>query len=277
MNGARMTWSGPREGQDAKDPVVDEPGTNAYLADGRRAPATTELGGRQPKAIHSALSVIEEVARSGPGVTAHEISAALGMSRATAYRLIALLVEDEYLVRMPDLRGFALGRKVVELASLVAPPPPPRAARSVLDALRGHTRGGIHLVRYDGDRVHPLDLDPDFPLIDEARALRELDASAMGRLLLAELAATGQPLPGTVRASADRVAEIRRQTEAAGYARQVAEFSRGYGCIAVPIRGPRGRLVAGLALSAPATRVEDPGDVLDRLRDGARTLEPLLG
>jgi DNA-binding IclR family transcriptional regulator len=240
-------------------------------------PAMAELRGRQPKAIHSALAVIEEVARSGPGVTAQEISLALAMPRATAYRLIALLVEDDYLVRMPDLRGFALGRRVVQLASLVAPPPPPRAARSVLDALRAHIRGGIHLVRYDGDRVQPLDLDPDFPLTDEPRALRELDASAMGRLLLAELAAAGRPLPGTVRASAERVSEIRRQTEAAGYARQVAEFSRGYGCIAVPIRGPRGRLVAGLALSAPVTRVERPGDVLDRLRDGARSLEPLLG
>ena len=272
-----MTWPGPREGQGLPGRDTGGRAEPAPASGPTAPPAAIELRGRQPKAIHSALSVIEEVARSGPGVTAQEISVALGMPRATAYRLIALLVEDEYLVRMPDLRGFALGRKVVELASLVAPPPPPRAARSVLDALRGHIRGGIHLVRYDGDRVHPLDLDPDFPLTDEPRALRELDASAMGRLLLAELAATGQPLPGTLRASAERVIEIRHETESAGFARQVAAFSRGYGCIALPIRGPRGRLVAGLALSAPATRVADPGDVLDRLRDGARSLEPLLG
>ena len=89
--------------------------------------------------------------------------------------------------------------------------------------------------------------------------------------------ATGGPLPATVRAAAERVEEIRRETETAGYARQVAQFSHGYGCIALPVRDAGGRLVAGLALSAPASRVEDPGALLDRLRDGARSLEPLLG
>lgn len=55
----------------------------------------TELRARQPKAIHSALTVLEEVARAGAGVTAREISESLGLPRATAYRLLNLLVQDE--------------------------------------------------------------------------------------------------------------------------------------------------------------------------------------
>ena len=118
------------------------------------APAPVgEVRARQPKAIHSALTVLEEVARLGAGVTAQEISQSLGLPRATTYRLINLLVQDEYLVRMPDLTGFALGRKVVELAHLVAPSPPPQAVREVIAGLRSRIRGGIHLVRYEGDRV----------------------------------------------------------------------------------------------------------------------------
>jgi DNA-binding IclR family transcriptional regulator len=76
------------------------------------------LRARQPKAVTSALSVLEEVARSGPGVTGQQVAANLGMPKATAYRLLNILVQNEYLVRMPDLSGFALGRKVALLAGL---------------------------------------------------------------------------------------------------------------------------------------------------------------
>ena len=76
------------------------------------------LSGRQPRAVRSALAVLEEVVAAGPGVTAKEISAALKLPQATTYRLLNLLVGEEYLVRLPDLRGFALGRRAARLAEL---------------------------------------------------------------------------------------------------------------------------------------------------------------
>jgi len=45
------------------------------------------------------LSVLEEVARCGTGVTAREVNDNLLLPRATIYRLLNLLVQDEYLVR----------------------------------------------------------------------------------------------------------------------------------------------------------------------------------
>lgn len=246
--------------------------------DGSRRPP--DLRARQPKAVHSALAVLEEVARCGAGVTAHQVSENLGLPRATAYRLINLLVQDEYLVRMPDLRGFTLGRKVVELAHLVAPVPPPRAAVAVVEELRASIRGGVHLVRYEGDRMRVVDADPDFPLADEGRLLAELDVSAVGRLLLAELLRSGAPLPADLsaatRSSPGSLEAIRREYELNGRARQLDSFTAGFGCLALPIRGPGGELVAGLALSAPRVRIEQPGILLDQLADGARRLAPLL-
>ncbi|AUZ88426.1 helix-turn-helix domain-containing protein [Arthrobacter sp. TmT3-37] len=81
-------------------------------------PDDVGLRARQPKAVRSALAVLEEVARCGPGVTGLEVSRNLGLPKATTYRLLNLLVEDEYLVRLPDLSGFALGRKVELLVQL---------------------------------------------------------------------------------------------------------------------------------------------------------------
>lgn len=220
------------------------------------APAAVgEVRARQPKAIHSALTVLEEVARLGAGVTAQEISQSLGLPRATTYRLINLLVQDEYLVRMPDLTGFALGRKVVELAHLVAPAPPPQAVRDVIADLRSRIRGGIHLVRYEGDRIIIVDADPDFPLSDESRICRDLTASAMGRLLLAERAGGASPT---------------------GYASQTAELAPDYGCLALPIRAADGRLVGALCLSAPVERISEGRELLLYLDKSARQLAPLL-
>jgi DNA-binding IclR family transcriptional regulator len=97
------------------------------------------LSGRQPRAVRSALAVLEEVVASGPGVTAKEISAALKLPSATTYRLLNMLVGEEYLVRLPDLRGFALGRRAARLAP-PAVTSPPAAARAVVEHLRGLVR-----------------------------------------------------------------------------------------------------------------------------------------
>ena len=236
-----------------------------------RSASAADLRARQPKAIHSALTVLEEVARCGAGVTAREVSEHLALPRATAYRLLNLLVQDEYLVRMPDLRGFALGRKVVELASLVAPAQPPQAVREVIDRLRERVRGGIHLVRYERDGLRVVDADPDFPP-SEARSVRRLEASAMGRLLLAERA-VGAAGAGPEDPDLPRImAEVRER----GYARQLDALPTGHGCIAVPIRDRAGTLVAGLCLSAPRARIENPDELLELLRQGALDLAPLL-
>jgi DNA-binding IclR family transcriptional regulator len=221
--------------------------------------AAGDLRARQPKAIHSALTVLEEVARCGAGVTARQVSDNLGLPRATTYRLLNLLVQDEYLVRMPDLRGFALGRKVVELAQLVAPARPPEAVRLLVTELRGRIRGGVHLVRYDRDGLHVIDPDPDFPPSVTAVGSRPLHESAMGRLMLAERDS----------ATATEVPEL-------GYARQFDTVSPGSGCLAVPIRDRDGTLVAALCLAAPRARIEQPGEHLLLLQQAALTLAPLL-
>lgn len=234
-------------------------------------PLVDDVRARQPKAIHSALAVLEEVAARGAGVTAREISDALGMPRATTYRLINLLVQEEYLVRMPDLTGFTLGRKVVQLAHLVAPSPPPRAAREVMERLRSGIRGGVHLARYDTDRIAVVDVDVDFPLSDENRIVREWDASAMGRLLLAERGVSATPTR-----SGRSLGAIVEETRRAGFARQIDELVPGFGCLAVPIRDERGRLVASVSFAAPRSRIEDPGNVLATLEAGADELGRLL-
>ncbi|MBW0137069.1 IclR family transcriptional regulator [Pseudonocardia abyssalis] len=241
------------------------------------------LSGRQPRAVRSALAVLEEVVAAGPGVTAKEISAALKLPQATTYRLLNLLVGEEYLVRLPDLRGFALGRRAARLALPVVAQPP-AAARAVVEHLRGMVRWGVHLASFRGATLTLVDPDPDHPPTESAVLARYPHASALGRLLLADqadwraLARDLRPLTAhTVTGGSDldaRLGEVR----ASDLARQCGELNADRGCLAVPIRDPAtGELVAGLALCGPAARVAEPNDELVRLlREHAERLVPLL-
>lgn len=96
--------------------------------------STREPGfdGRQPTAVNNALAVLQVVAAAEPGITAREIHQELVMPRATAYRILQHLVAEGYLVRSPDLRGFALGNRMHEFFRAAArhlevPPYPQRA------------------------------------------------------------------------------------------------------------------------------------------------------
>ncbi|HAQ60068.1 MAG TPA: transcriptional regulator [Microbacterium sp.] len=233
-------------------------------------PLGADLSARQPRAIHSALTLLEAVAQLGAGATAREISEALGLPRATTYRLVNLLVQDGFLVRTPDLSGFALGAKVVHLASVAAPVRLPAAARDLLRAARERVRGGVHVVLYTDGRVSVVDPDPDFPFSDPVRLAREPDRFALGRLLLAErrTEAARSEQGGVVAVEAD----MRRF----GVARQIEELIPGFGCLALPIRDAEGTLAAALGFSGPAHRVEEPTGVIRLLAPTAEQLAPLL-
>jgi DNA-binding IclR family transcriptional regulator len=241
------------------------------------------ISGRQPRAVRSALAVLEEVVAAGPGVTAKEISAALQLPQATTYRLLNLLVGEEYLVRLPDLRGFALGRRAARLALPVVPTPP-AAARAVLGHLRGMVRWGVHLASFRTGQVTLVDRDPDHPPSEDVVLARHPHASALGLLLLADqpdrraLARDLRPLTAhTVTDQGELDARI-HAVGAADLARQCGQVRADRGCIAVPVReAGTGALVAGLALCGPAQRVAEPNEELVALlREHAEHLVPLL-
>lgn len=220
-------------------------------------PPEARVNARQPGAILHALQILECVARHGPGTTASEISTELNVSRATAYRLVRLLADDEYLVRMPDLRGFALGRRVAELVAPVTPPLS-RAARAVLTVLRDRVRAGVHLVHYAGAAIVISDEDVDIPLTDPHRLLTDPGSTSAGRLAAAwdESRRTGCRPPL--------------------YELQVGHVSAHRGCLALPVQDAAGHLVAALLVEAPAVRLEHPEELMSILLGGVSELTMLL-
>lgn len=243
------------------------------------------LTGRQPKAVQSALHVLEEVSRAGSGVTAKEVAHSLNLPQATTYRLINLLVGEGYLVRLPNLSGFALGRKIGIFVDAASPPIVCGAARDVLEELRMQVRFGVHLAYFSRTgSLRFADVDPDFPPGDEHLVNQCMHGSALGKLLLAEESDLQGLLPErgmnratrfTISSFADLIEQL-AQVSAQGYAIQVEELREDCACLAVPIRDRSRRLVAGLSLST----VKDKAGLLPRhveqLQGFAARLGPLL-
>ena len=151
------------------------------------SPADGALSGRQPKAVQSALQVLEAVALAGTGVTAKDIAEHLSMPSATTYRLLNLLVADGYIVRLPDLSGFALGPRMGLLIDAAVSPTVCTTARETLAELRLSVRFGVHLFYFTNTSVRLADADSEYPPpADESVLNRHLHASAVGKLLLAE-------------------------------------------------------------------------------------------
>lgn len=240
------------------------------------------LTGRQPGAVQNALAVLEVVAHAGAGVTAKEVGELAHLPAATTYRLLNLLVAEEYLVRMPDLRGFALGRKVAGLTGGVPEPRLSRAAREELARLRGSLRVGVHLVVFGPTALRCADVDPELPLRDPALLERHLHAGAAGRLLLADQPDWREVHPPSrlVRLTAETVVRPHQlqarldETAERGWAAQAGEVHDDVACLATPVRGADGALVGAVLLTGPRQR--PPVDHLDAARGCARSLEPLL-
>jgi len=242
------------------------------------------LSGRQPQAVQNALRVLEEVARRGAGVTAKEVARASGVPSATTYRLLNLLVAEGYLVRMPDLHGFALGQKVSALTGGAAPPAVCTAARMCVAELRTTIRFGVHLVLYGSTSIRIADADPDRPFTSAQLLTRYLHASALGRLYLADKTHWREYWPDNrLRAATERTVTsstaldgILADVRAQGFASQVSELNLETACLAIPVRSATGGLVAAISLSAPAARAKALPPLVDQVKGCADQLGPLV-
>lgn len=238
----------------------------------------------RPSAVSNALEILEVVAARGLGVRAKEIAAALRMPPATAYRVLNQLVEDEYLARTSDLRGFALGARLEGLIAAATTPPLSTAAREQLDQLRSAIRFAVHILIYRSGSVRILSSDPDHPVHAVHDLSRYVHASAAGKLFLANIPDWKQALPPTPLHSITPVTvtnlallkdelELARQRQ---LAIQIDQLERGRSCLALPIRNIAGGVVATLCISGPSERVEAMLAHSDTARECACRLSPLL-
>jgi DNA-binding IclR family transcriptional regulator len=201
-----------------------------------------------------------------------ELSGVIGVHKSTALRLLRTL-ETHRFVQREGVHHYRLGTALFDLANRALEERDVRrsseAALRDLNALTGYT---VHLASYEGGEVIYIDkYDSTHPMRMYSRIGRRapLHCTAVAKILLSDLPeakrralAESMEYPrltaNTITDPAAYLAEL-EQVRAVGYAVDNAEHEDFIHCIAAPIRGPRGTVVAAVSMSVPKVLLDFDG------------------
>lgn len=245
------------------------------------------------KVLEKALGILELFGESPGDLTLTQIGERLGMSKPTAFRIINVLEQSDYLERVPGSQAYRLGLKIHRLGSLVESTTAIQTvARPFLQTLAESSHETVHLtVLNKGEALYLDKIEGKHSVRVVSRVGQRLPAhcSGVGKVLLAHLPEDeidtiigqhGLPrfTPNTI---TDRVAlreELRRVREQ-GYAVDSEEIEIGLKCVAAPLRDAGDRVVAAISISVPRFRFDTAGQdrFVSLVLDTSRRISAALG
>lgn len=216
-------------------------------------------------ALSRGLSLLELIAQSADPVTLAEFNELSGMPKSTLVRLLSVLEEDEYVVRVDERPAYRLGHKVLMLAKeYVSRLDVSEAAGHYVAALAVETGQTGNLAVLDGPQaLHVCVREPDRALrVAASTGYRSpLYCSGVGKVLLASLEdedvalrVPAEPFPAPTDRTLTTLAALHKDLRATmrrGYGFDDNESEVGLRCLAVPV-SVRGETLAALSVSGPA-------------------------
>jgi len=198
-----------------------------------------------------------------PALRISDITKRVGMTQSSVSRLVGTMVAYGYLERMDDTGCYQLGRQIISLSSVALNHSElRRQALPELYRLEQEYEVGANLAVLEGSRMYYLahvDSRTSPRMYTMVGYTKPLHCTAIGKVLLAampdqEIAriAAEEGLPKyTVRTvtTLDQLMEQVEKIRRVGYATEYDERVLGAACIAAPIYGRSGQVVAGLSIS----------------------------
>lgn len=226
---------------------------------------------RSAPAAGAALRILRLLGDRAAPVPAAGLAVELGLPRSTVYRLLTVLQEHGFVVRLPTDRRYGLGTAALELGSAYSRQEPLRwIARSVLTRLVERTGENGHFATLDGRDV--------LYLLEERAPTRPSLVTDVGVRLPAHLTASGLAILSTQSAAQLRalyadgsdlalltadgprsLRELRTQlaeTRLRGYATEQGSVTPGLGSVAAPVLDHNGFPLAAVALTYPMEEVD---------------------
>lgn len=214
-----------------------------------------------------------------------DLSATLGLSRPTTYRLASVLVEQRYLNFTPRV-GYSLGPKLMELGFIAGRQMNlNKVAREHLEHLSSGTGDTIHLGVLEGGKVLYLDKIPGSRRVDISSRIGErqpLRSTGLGKALLIDESEArlreiyeaehrdGYRYPIELGEFVRRMAAYARS----GVAYDLEENEDRVRCVAAPIRDVGGKIIGAISLSSAAQYMDDTR--LERLSTDVRETAKII-
>ncbi|GHE86553.1 IclR family transcriptional regulator [Amycolatopsis deserti] len=222
------------------------------------------------QSLDRGLSLLTALA--GGASTLDELAGELGVHKSTVLRLLRTL-ETQHFVQREGTRHYRLGSALFDLASrALEGRDVRRESAPALAALNERTGHTVHLATYeDGEVVYVDKYEGRHSVRMYSRVGKRapLHCTAVGKVLVAALPpaqrekiAHGLDYPpltaNTITTAEAYLAELARVAER-GYAVDDAEHEDFIHCIAAPVRGPGGTVLAAVSLSVPKVLLDHDG------------------
>lgn len=216
-------------------------------------------------ALARGLALLEMLAAGPEPLTLGEFSDRTALPKSTLVRLLAVLAEMDYVVRVDERPAYRLGHKVQRLASAyVSNLDLTVVAEGYLQPVALSTGQTANLGVLDGDQVlHICVAEPDRPLrfTTNLGARDHIHCTGLGKVLLAglsdeqrEAVLPAEPFQAYTEHTLTTRADLRKDLDRVtrrGFALDDNERSHGLRCVAVPIRIDD-RSLAAVSVSGPA-------------------------
>lgn len=230
----------------------------------------------QVPAAANVLSVLRYIASQAGPIGAGAIVRDMNIPRSTTYHLLAALIDEGFVVHLPEERKYALGVTAHELGTgYTRQVPLQRIARFPMVQLVERTKQSAHLAIMHGREVI---------YVIEERAKRQVDlitnpgvrlpahVTASGRAMLAlvsreQLAALypgPEAFPERYEAGVHSVLaldELLREIRAVGYALEQDEVTDGFSSLSVPVKDHSDQAVASVTLTVSNRPILSPAAI----------------
>ncbi|HYY72699.1 MAG TPA: IclR family transcriptional regulator [Candidatus Bathyarchaeia archaeon] len=218
--------------------------------------------------VGKVLRILEALDASPAGLQLREIAAQTNVNKSTAYRFVAHLENEGYLLR-DGAGAYVVGPKLARLGSGIAYHATLRKlSQPVALSLSSETKETVNLGVLDGHELlylQVIESPHSFRMASQPGMRRPLTCTALGKALLAFLPDERReellPLltfervtPRTISNLARFRKELARVAQQ-GYAIDDQETDMGARCVAAPIMDEGGDVAAAISVSGPITRI----------------------
>ncbi len=222
------------------------------------------------QSLDRALTLLTSIAQDAR--TLDDLADEIGVHKSTVLRLLRTL-EQHHFVRREGARHYRLGSAMFDLANQALDSfDVRRSAHPALAALNARTGHTVHLASYeDGEVVYIDKFEGRHSVRMYSRIGKRapLHCTAVGKVLVAAMPAARREeiaqsieyavrTPNTITTAAEYLAELERVAER-GYAVDNAEHEDFIHCIAAPVRGTGGEVLAAASMSVPKVLLDYDG------------------
>ncbi|MFD9889927.1 IclR family transcriptional regulator [Amycolatopsis sp. NPDC059027] len=222
------------------------------------------------QSLDRALTLLRELTKEPR--TLDQLAEEIGVHKSTVLRLLRTL-ESHHFVRREGARHYRLGSALFDLANqALESNDVRRSAQSALAALNERTGHTVHLASYEDGEVVYIDKYEgrhSVRMYSRIGKRAPLHCTAVGKVLVAAMPAARREeiarsidyvvlTPNTIASPEAFLAELARVAER-GYAVDDAEHEDFIHCVAAPIRGADGEVLAAASMSVPKVLLDFDG------------------